>query len=48
MLIEESIWIGEKIKEVSLLNPFPILNIGSSTKEYRTNGKAIFRKIFLI
>lgn len=44
MLIEESIWIGEKIKELSLLNPFPILNIGSSTKEYRTNRQSHIQK----
>lgn len=36
MLIEESLWIGKKVKEILAENPFPVLNIGSSTKEYRS------------
>jgi len=36
MLVEESIWIGNKINDVLHCFPFPVLNIGSSTKEYRT------------
>lgn len=36
MLVEESIWIAEKIKEILLEEPFPVLNIGSSTLVYRT------------
>ncbi|MFT3918496.1 hypothetical protein [Cloacibacterium sp.] len=36
MLVEESIWIAEKIKEILPEEPFPVLNIGSSTLAYRT------------
>jgi len=36
MLVEESIWIAEKIKEILPEEPFPVLNIGSSTLIYRT------------
>ncbi len=36
MLVEESIWIAEKIKEILPEEPFPVLNIGSSTLVYRT------------
>lgn len=36
MLVEESIWIAEKIKEILPEEPFPMLNIGSSTLVYRT------------
>lgn len=43
MLIEESIWIGEKINNLST-NSFPILNIGSSTKEYRTKKQSHIQK----
>ena len=43
MLIEESIWIGEKINNLSS-NSYPILNVGSSTKEYRTNRQSHIQK----
>lgn len=36
MLVEESIWIADKIKEILPEEPFPVLNIGSSTLAYRT------------
>lgn len=36
MLVEESIWISEKIKEILPTYPFPVLNVGSSTLKYRT------------
>lgn len=36
MLVEESIWIAEKIKEILPEEPFPVLNVGSSTLVYRT------------
>ena len=36
MLVEESIWIAEKIKEILPEEPFPVLKIGSSTLVYRT------------
>ena len=36
MLVEESIWIAEKIKEILPEEPFPVLNVGSSTFIYRT------------
>ena len=36
MLVEESIWIAEKIKEILPEEPFPVLNLGSSTLVYIT------------
>lgn len=44
MLVEESTWIGEKIKIVVEQQAFPILNIGSSTKEYRTVRQSFIQK----
>ena len=44
MLLEESIWVGEKIDEIILLNSLPILNVGSSTKEYRTQRQSHIQK----
>ena len=44
MLLEESIWVGEKIDEIVLLNSLPILNVGSSTKEYRTQRQSHIQK----
>ncbi|WP_300675620.1 hypothetical protein [Soonwooa sp.] len=44
MLIEESNWIGDKIKVVVEQQAFPILNIGSSTKEYRTIRQGFIQK----
>lgn len=36
MLLEESIWIGDKLKTIINEKAFPILNVGSSTLHYRT------------
>lgn len=44
MLLEESIWIGDKIKILVQHQSFPILNIGSSTKEYRTIRQSFIQK----
>ena len=44
MLVEESIWIGEKIAEIAIQNSYPILNVGSSTKEYRTKKQGFIQK----
>lgn len=44
MLIEESIWISKKIKEILPENPFPVLNIGSSTLRYRTVTQSFIQK----
>lgn len=44
MLIEESLWIGNKIKTIVECNAYPILNIGSSTKEYRTIRQSFIQK----
>lgn len=44
MLVEESIWIAEKIKEILPEEPFPVHNIGSSTLVYRTKKTAIYTK----
>lgn len=35
MLINESLWIGSKLKKILPENPFPVLNVGSSTEKYR-------------
>ena len=48
MLVEESIWIAEKIKEILPEEPFPVLNIGSSTLIYRTEKQPFIQKLFLI
>lgn len=44
MLVEESIWIGKKITEIAIQNSYPILNVGSSTKEYRTKKQGFIQK----
>lgn len=44
MLHEESLWIGQKMKDIVDANAFPILNIGSSTKEYRTIRQSFIQK----
>jgi len=44
MLNEESLWIGKKIKTITETKSFPILNIGSSTKEYRTVKQSFIQK----
>ena len=44
MLIEESIWIGEKLNNITVNNSFPILNVGSSSKEYRTIKQSHIQK----
>lgn len=44
MLHEESLWIGNKIKTITETNSYPILNIGSSTKEYRTIRQSFIQK----
>lgn len=36
MLVEESLWLAEKVKKILPQEPFPVLNIGSSTKTLRT------------
>ena len=45
MLVEESIWISEKIKEILPEEPFPVHNIGSSTLVYRTKKQPFIQKI---
>lgn len=44
MLKEESLWISEKIKEILPQNPFPAINIGSSTLKYRTVTQPFIQK----
>lgn len=44
MLIEESIWISKKIKEILPEEPFPVLNVGSSTLKYRTVTQSFIQK----
>ena len=48
MLVEESIWIAEKIKEILPEEPFPVLNIGSSTFIYRTQRQPFIQKTFFL
>lgn len=44
MLVEESIWIAEKIKEILPEEPFPVLNVGSSTFIYRTQRQPFIQE----
>jgi hypothetical protein len=48
MLVEESIWIAEKIKEILPEEPFPVLNIGSSTLSIEQKNSHLYKIIFLI
>lgn len=43
MLYTESVWIGEKIKQIVAESAYPILNVGSSTKQYRTQRQAFIQ-----
>lgn len=44
MLLEESVWIGNHIKTIVSNKSYPILNIGSSTKEYRTKRQSFIQE----
>lgn len=44
MLLEESVWIGNHIKTIVNNGSYPILNIGSSTKEYRTSRQSFIQE----
>jgi len=44
MLVEESFWIAEKIKAILPQEPFPVVNLGSSTLEYRTKSQPFIQK----
>ena len=44
MLVEESIWIAEKIKEILPEEPFPVLHIESSTFISRTQRQPFIQE----
>lgn len=39
MLIEEAKWIGKRVLQAEAASGFPLLNIGSSTGQFRTQGQ---------
>lgn len=44
MLYQESLWISEQIKKILPENPFPVINLGSSTKKYRQITQSFMQK----